>query len=248
MAITFNTIQELQQYINQYIKTNGNGEITGEMENNVENGLAAFIIQSILNNSKAKIYSTAGANVEATSAFNIFINQPPASLTWNNDVWYNEYYFVNMTGFPIPLGGDYVYYDSYGDPLDEIPARSVVHIAKAQNDMWVSVTNPSSGGGGSLPPQSGHEGEMLTTNGASASWISPVFHVTSANFEDDGVTFLDDRIVGGVYLYLDSISRILYPDEYEIQESPSGVKILLDGFDASLSDYFLLVFLTGKNS
>lgn len=246
--MTFSTIQDLIDYINVTIVPNGNNEITATDENNIENGLAQFIISSILNYDKAAVFSTLGANVVLNKGFNVF-TQVPASISWNNAVWYNEFYIVNMTGFGLPLASGYVYYDAYQTAQDEVPARSVVHIAKSTNDLWVQVNNVG-GGSGSLPPQTGNEGKVLTTNGTSANWISPLIPIVSADFEPDGVTYINTAIPETQFRYevfYNDLSRFLYEGTEWNYVTGGGIEILLPGFDANSYSYNLYLFLRGLN-
>jgi hypothetical protein len=137
-------------YINANIKPNGNEEITGQLHNNVENGLLTFIEQSPLNWEKADVVNDSGA-VVADRPVVFFTGSTPASLTWNDNI-YNEYVFVNMTASPIPLLGSLVYYTPLGATSDEIPANSAVDVFKASNDLWVQGNN-SGGGSGSIQKQ-----------------------------------------------------------------------------------------------
>lgn len=247
---TFNTIQDLITYINQYIIPNGIGEITGEEHNNVENGLAAFIETSKLNYNKASLISSGGV-VVLPSAFSVIMGPTPTSLSWLDNI-YNEYYIINATGFDIPLAPTFVYYDTYLEQQTTVPARTVLHIVKATNNQWILATNLPASSGGALPPQGGHIGEALFTTGASPFWFTTILPIESVDFELDGRTYINAALNGLTYeiLYND-INRFIYQ-----KESPKewnyitggGFEVLLDGFNANDFNVHLYIFLKGSNA
>ncbi len=209
---TFATMASLLTYINTHIIPNGINDITGEEHNNVENQLGQFIVFYTLNSRLASIGSGAGAYVAAKPI--TYFTAVPASLQWPDNVQ-NEYYFVNATGSNIPLASGYVYYDEFQDPISIIPARSSVHIAKADNTLWVRVNNiGSSGSGAGLPPQNNHEGEVLITNGTSVSWGSLFMNLTSADFNADGRTInstISALLIGFKYdIFINEVNRYIY--------------------------------------
>lgn len=147
-TVIFNTIAQWENYVNTQIITNGNEEITGEIGNNAYNGAVKFVKQSPLNWSKAAIYSSGGVISLADNFLGvaIFSGTTPTSLTWG-DNFYNEYVLINMTSDAIALSGSLVYYNLYGQAIDEISPNTAVNIFKASNDLWVAGSNPGGGTG-----------------------------------------------------------------------------------------------------
>lgn len=166
--MTFNTIAELIAYINETIVPNGANEITGEEHNNVENGLAYFIVKSILNNDRATIVSGGGV-VVLPAPFTVISGAVPTSISWTDNI-YNEYYIVNATGSSVPIANGYSFYDTYGTQQTTIPARSIVQIVKAKNNNWFQANTIVGASSDGLPPQTGHAGEILFTDGTNAYW------------------------------------------------------------------------------
>lgn len=249
-SITYSTIQQLLNDINTRFVPNAMELITGDIGNSQLNGLANFIVTYTLNSGLAGISSSTGV-IPLSKPVTLFTTVP-TSVNWPDNVQ-NEYYIINATGSNIPLTAGYSYVDQYGVSQTSIPARSSVHIAKATNGSWILVNNLG-GAGSSLPPQTGHEGEFLTTNGTSASWFSPCLFITSADFEADGVTYINTDIVNNKYLlFLNDIPRFIYSvDQNSSQvewqyQSGGGFKILMPGFDANTNEYFLFLFLKGLN-
>lgn len=146
---TFNTIAEWIAWIDTNIIPNGNQEIVGNDGNITERAAAKFIERSPLNWDKADVVNSSSAYT-AQKAVVVFTGVSPASLTWTDNI-YNEYLFINMTGFSIPVLSPLVYYGLSGAPKTVIPANSSVNIFKAENDLWVQGTND----GGSISPTSG---------------------------------------------------------------------------------------------
>ena len=250
-STTYSSIQDLINDINTRFIPNGMELITGDIGNSQLNGLAQFIVKYTLNSGLAGISSSTGI-VPLSKPITVFTVMP-MSISWPDNLQ-NEYYIVNATGNNIQLTNGYSYVDVYAESQTIIPARSTIHIAKATNGSWIQVNNLG-GGGGSLPPQTNHEGEFLTTNGESASWFSPCLFITSADFEADGVTYLNPDIVNNKYLlFWNDISRFIYNQEQNPSQveweyvSGGGIKIIMPGFDANTNNYFLCLFLKGLNS
>ena len=149
-TVTFNTFDELEDYVNTYIIPNGMQLIEGQEHNNVEIGLIDFIRKSPLNWETAKVESSGGA-ISASRPVNVFISTVPTSLTWADNV-YNEFVFINTTAGDIPLLSGTYYYDINLQAVDFIPAKSIVNIAKASNSLWVVSSVPYSGSAAALPP------------------------------------------------------------------------------------------------
>lgn len=137
---TFSTIQQLLNYINTNIVTNGNEEIDAVEVNNIENALANFIVSYTINANRAGISSSSGV-VSLSKPITIF-TVVPASLQWPDNIQF-EYYIVNTTSSIINITSGYSYVDSSGNLQTVIPAHATVHIAKATNGSWVQVNNLS---------------------------------------------------------------------------------------------------------
>lgn len=148
---TFATFAELETYINTFIIPNAMELIQGDEHNAVENGLLTFIEQSPLNWQKARIQSTGGV-ISASRPVTIFTTVVPSSLSWSDNI-YNQYVFINATAGDIPTTT--TYYDINLQPLNVIPARSIVNLYKSMNDQWIVGSVPSSGSKAALPPYVG---------------------------------------------------------------------------------------------
>lgn len=150
---TFPNFAALMTYINNVIIPNGAEEIDGDEMNSVVNGLLGFIEQSPLNYQKALVINTVGA-ANVTQPINVFITGTPSSLQWVDNI-YNQYVFVNTTNSAIMIGGGLKYYDINLAVKTTIPAKTIVSIAKATNNLWISIYNASGGGGTVLTPLTG---------------------------------------------------------------------------------------------
>lgn len=140
---TFPTFADLLAYQNTNWVTNGNGDIDAIIGNNVVNGLLTFIEQSPINYAKAQIIS-AGGIVTSSRPITIFMTTAPTELSWVDNI-YNQYVFINTTSSSIPLASGFFYYNINLAPQSSIPAKTILSIAKASNNNWVSIYNASSG-------------------------------------------------------------------------------------------------------
>lgn len=252
---TFSTIAQLLNYINSLIVTNGINAITGEEANNVLNGLGNFIVKYSVNANLAGISSSSG--VVPLSKPVTIVTVVPTSLQWPDDVQ-NEYYIVNATGVDIPLTSGYSYIDAYGTVQTVIPLRTAIHIGKAINGNWYQLNNVGgSGGGSNLPPQTGHDGEALFTNGTSTFWASPVKEITGADFFDAN-QYIDASLDGFKYVILwdDGPARLYnnpldntYPASSWKYIAGGGFQILIPGFDSNSNPKpRFTIWLKGLNS
>lgn len=245
-STTYSTIQQLLNDINTRFIPNSMELITGDIGNSQLNGLANFIVEYTLNSGLAGISSSTGV-IPLSNPVTIF-TVVPTSVNWPDNIQ-NEYYIVNATASDIPLTSGYSYIDQYQVAQTSIPARSSIHIAKATNGSWILVNNLG-GAGGSLPPQAGHEGEFLMTNGTSASWFNPHLSLTSGNFEPDGISYINTGLVNNkLSIWLDAAGRFIYEGLGEWQYlAGGGFQITSFGFDSNANEYHLEVFLKGLNS
>ena len=249
-STTYSTMQQLLNDINTRFVPNGMELITGDIGNSQLNGLANFIVTYTLNSGLAGISSSTGV-IPLSKPVTLF-TAVPTSINWPDNVQ-NEYYIINATASNMPLTSGYSYIDQYASVQTAIPARSSIHIAKATNGSWVQINNLP--GAGVLPPQTGHDGEFLTTSGTSASWFSPCLFITSADFEADGVTYINTDLISNKFLlFWNDLPRFIYnsdqnPGQIEWQyRVGGGFEILVPGFDANTTDYYLCLFLKGLNS
>lgn len=69
------------------------------------------------------------------------------------------------------------------------------------------------------------------------------FIITSDNFEPDGVSYNDSRIVGDrVMIFINEWSQQWFDDASgAFQYTATGIKILLQGFDAETADYTIVI-------
>ncbi len=148
--ITFSNIADLVTYINQYIIPNHNNEITAEQHNNVENGLAQFIISSPRNYNKAFVTATPGAFVAVFSqCVLVFKAGASGSIQLLDNKW-NEWVIYNNSGTNKTLVGSISSYISQnGSSRNYVPTGKTLCIAKGSDNVWYEIasTSNSSGGG-----------------------------------------------------------------------------------------------------
>ena len=228
-TITFNTIQELITYVDQFIKVNHNNEITGEQHNNVENGLASFIISSPRNYDKAYVTGTAAAFVAvASQCVLIFTAGGTGSIQLLDNKW-NEWVIYNNSGANKALVGSITnYITQTGVTRNYIPTGAVVCLAKAENNLWYEIDNGIGG---------------ATVSGTAA------ISITSDDFESDGVTYLNPLLVSdNVNVYWSDLANYIYESKGQWEYvTGGGIKILLAGFDANSNDYYLELSLKEIN-
>ena len=182
---TFNNWADLLAYINTQWVTNGAGDITGVIGNNVVNGLLTFITQSPFNNKTARVISSGGV-VSLSNPITILNNNTPTSVSWGDNV-YNEWVIVNTINADINLASSLYYLTPQGNQISYIPAYQALRISKAANGMWVQTNNFSAEGG------SGNTvfGEIDATVGADSPIIIPTnattYTINSANIATKSV-------------------------------------------------------------
>lgn len=175
----FNDIDDLEAYVDFYIKANGAQEITGPQANVSLNGCIEFIRQSPLNYAKAQVSAVSSGVVNALAPVVVFTNSStPTSLTFTDNI-YHEYIFINMSPLPIILTSPLVYYSLTGGALTTIPASTAINIFKAANDLWVMGNNANTGGGGGSVQRKPETFVVGTTPNAptasSNTWTLPIF-------------------------------------------------------------------------
>jgi hypothetical protein len=245
-STTYTTIQQLLNDINTRFVPNGAELITGDIGNSQLNGLANFIVSYTLNSALVRIES--GGGIIALSKPMSVFTVVPTSIQWPDNIQ-NEYYITNATGLNISLTNGYFYIDQFGTAQTIIPARTSIHIAKATNGSWIQMNNLPGSSGGSLPPQTGHEGEFLYTNGVSAAWLSPSLSLTSANFTSATECPLPDLEFSKFSLYYSDLANFIYEDINQwVYLTGGGFEVLIPGFDANANNVHFELFLKGLNS
>lgn len=150
-TMTFANLDDWEVWIDQNIIPNGLELITGDDGNITENAAVKFIRRSPLNWETARIESGGGI-LSAIRPITVFMTTTPSSFTWSDNI-YHEYRFINTTAGDIPTVA--TYYDINLQPVNVIPAKSIVHISKASNNLWIVSSVPSSGSSAALPPYVG---------------------------------------------------------------------------------------------
>ncbi len=127
----------------------------------------------------------------------------------------------------------------------------------ASDGMQLKLTYLRSGAGQNfnpgnpgLPSQSGHEGEVLYTDGTTAYWRYPSKKLTSADFnQTDGITCTNTEWEhNSLVIVWDDLPKVLEPNvDYSLIVG-GGFQILIPGFDARTTNYNLTVWLTGKTT
>lgn len=250
---TFNTIQQLLNYVNSLIVPNGVNSITGDETNNVMNGLANFIQSYTMNNKLAGISSSTGV-VPLSKPITIF-TVVPTSFNWADNVQ-EEYYIINGTGQPLPITAGYSFTDSFGTVQTSVAPNDSAHISKATNATWYRVNNVSgSGGGGGLPPQTSNQGRALFTNGSATFWGDLLLQIPAG---DANYVTPTHWVNGHAYtltlpspkfaFFWNETNRFLLtnvsPVEYDMPGN--GFNVYVGGFDGSVNNVFL--FFKGANS
>lgn len=252
------TLQQIINYINTYITTNGVNAITGEENNTALVYLANAILNYSVNGSLAGISSSTGV-VPLSKPITLF-STAPTSVNWPDNFQF-EYYIINATGVNIPITSGYSYVDQYGTTQTTIPARTSIHIVKATNGTWVQANNLGSGGGsGNLPPLTGHEGQSLFNNGTTAFWSDGILEIPpgDANWINS-TTWINGSSYNNPYfsstkfkIFWNNLSRFLLqtvsPVEWQYQTvgGNPGFQILANGFNSVTETVFL--FFKGANS
>lgn len=141
-TIDFNNIDELIDYIDEFIITNHNNEIIAVQHNNIENGLSKFIIQAPRNWNTAKTIGAAGNYVAAEGeCFLIFRVAAVGSITLIDNKW-NEWIIVNRTLSNKQLIGSISAYRTASNTIKNyISPLSAVSIAKGDDGLWYETSN-----------------------------------------------------------------------------------------------------------
>jgi hypothetical protein len=199
---------------------------------------------------------TAGGAVTLPAPITAFTGTAPTSIRWNDDVQ-NEYYIINTLGSVLPILGGLSYVDLFGVSQTSIPVHTALHIAKAINGSWIQINNLA-GSSGSLPPEGGHAGQALFTNGSNSFWGDPGMQI-AANDPNwvNGTTWQNGFVSNNpsfssshFFLFWNDLSRFLLQNESppEWQYIPNGFQVLITGWDAQILNVNLFLFFKGVNS
>lgn len=141
-TITFADIDELIEYIDESIITNHNNEIIAVQHNNIENGLAKFIIEAPRNWDKTSVIGTAGNYISVEGeCILIFKSAATGTITLADNKW-NEWTIANRTSSNKQLVGDISDYRTVvGTIKNYITANSAVSIAKGEDGLWYEIAN-----------------------------------------------------------------------------------------------------------
>lgn len=105
------------------------------------------------------------------------------------------------------------------------------------------------GGSGVPIPLPLEEGKFLTNDGDNLLWGDPFVEITSADFESDGVTYLNSELEHHTFaIFFDDANTWLKPEEPEVEFtriSGGGFIINLTDFDANSNDYHFKIFKKG---
>lgn len=239
---TFNSLAQLINYINTKIYPNGQQEIDGEAMNNVLNGLCNFIPEYTVNAGLGDVEGSSGQVIVVDKPITVFTGAP-TSVQWDGNVQ-NEYYFVNSTGYNIPLTAGFSYIDAYENEKTIIPARFSVHIAKMPNGGWVQINNLGGGGSAGLPPEAGNSGKFLATNGTTPFWMGAHKSITQADFSSAKECPLPELAPFSFSIYWSDLANFIYADAGQWAYLPGGgFEILIPGFDATGSNCNFELFL-----
>ncbi len=94
------------------------------------------------------------------------------------------------------------------------------------------------GSGLTIDPSTG----VLSTTGGGGGGTT-LIPITSADFESDGITYLNSSLGNQLSIFWDDINRFIFEDEGEWQVIAGGIQILMPGFDATQFSYHLEIFI-----
>jgi hypothetical protein len=204
---TFSSFAQLLAYINSEWITNGQGDITGVVGNNVVNALLTFIEESPVNSTPAPIWSAGGTYV-ATVPIVIFTGTAPTTLQWTNNI-YNEYLFINTINQSIPLANGFVYYDINLNTVDAIPPLERVRIILANNNQWIQASDL----GNVIPPANSYYGRLDFVVGNTGSPLTTgqtVLTINQTNIAANSVNVTSS----GAQLYIGRTNEFSYTIVY----------------------------------
>ena len=122
----------------------------------------------------------------------------------------------------------------------------------ADGEQYTLSFGRSSSGSSFNPPSVAlptpyQEGKFLSNDGTNLVWDDTVIVIESANFESDGVTYINTNLARhGVSVRLESIGGQLLTEGTDyVTILSGGITILLPGFDANTQDVKLSITLSG---
>ncbi len=211
MPIIIPDIDDLLAYILDKWIQNNNRAITGTIGQNVVWNLGELLKQNPENWDKATVVNDDGNyTTQSSECLIIFSNNSDGGLDFTNNIW-NKWYFVNETDNDrVFLNGKF-YLDINGETIDRIDARSVVSIAKGEDDIWYQTDNKA------IPKQyTPHEPlqfEIGDVDSPMAEGDTELVVSATAVVEDSVQVFLDSA-----FLYRERIDRISYAVSYDANE------------------------------
>ncbi len=144
-------IDDVLAYILQYWVQNNNRAITGTIGQNVVWNLGELLKKNPENWDKAAIVADDGNyTTQSSECIVIFTNNSDGGLDFVNNIW-NKWYFVNQTDNTRTLINGKFYFDVNGNTVDYVAPRTVITIAKGEDDNWYQVDNAGGSGGRFTP-------------------------------------------------------------------------------------------------
>ena len=210
MPIAFNICDPtaLRTYIDQYIRTNHNNEITAEEHNNIENGLLDFILAAPRNWNKAKICPAGAFTSTCDQAILIFKAGSTGTIRLCDNKW-NEWVLYNNSGVDKQLIGPISNYRTKNGILrNYVSSGNVLVIAKGQDNIWYEIGGIGNGSGASVSfqPLQFRIGDVDSPMIAGDDTLVIVIA--------DAITDSEDVSLDGTLLYVDLNDRISYKITY----------------------------------
>lgn len=145
MPIVIPYIDALLDYILDKWVQNNNRAITGTIGQNVVWNLGELLKKNPENWDRASIVSDDGNyTTQSSECIVIFADDSEGGLDFVNNIW-NKWYFVNQTDNDRVLINGKFFFDINGVSIEKVAARSVVSIAKGEDDNWYQFDNTQKG-------------------------------------------------------------------------------------------------------
>lgn len=145
MPVVIPDIDDLLAYILEFWIQNNNRAITGTIGQNVVWNLGELLKQNPENWEKATVVSfNSNYTTDTEQCIVIFTNDSSGGLDFVDNVW-NKWYFVNQTDNDRVLLNGKSFFDINGDEVLKVASRSVVSIAKGDDDNWYQFDNNQKG-------------------------------------------------------------------------------------------------------